>query len=94
MSDISNESPFNPQEIEISTVRFGPDESEANRHKVKDVNRDGLPDLLLRFKIPETGIACGDTEATLTGAIYSGREFTGTDLIITKGCKNRDDDDD
>ena len=59
------------------------------RHNVKDVNRDGLGDLLLRFNILDTGIACGDDAATLTGQTYEGQPFAGTDTIETVGCKAR-----
>ena len=90
LSDISPESPFDPSsQVDIPTVEFGPDGAKAIRHKVKDVNNDGLGDLLLRFKIPATGIACGDTEATLIGETFDGLSFDGTDLIKTVGCKSK-----
>jgi hypothetical protein len=78
---------FYPLRIDIPTVRFGPDEAEAIRHRVKDVNRDGVTDLLLKFKINDTGIVCGDTEATLTGETFDGLRITGTDTVKTVGCK-------
>jgi len=88
LSDTDTESPFDPlSQVDIPTVEFGPDHAKANRYKVKDINRDGLGDLLLRFKIPETGISCGDTEATLIGETFDGQSFTGTDTIKTVGCK-------
>jgi len=88
LSDTDPESPFDPSsQVDIPTVEFGPDGAKANRHKVKDINKDGLGDLLLRFKIPETGISCGDTEATLTGYTFDGQSFAGTDSIKTVGCK-------
>jgi hypothetical protein len=77
---------FDPLQLDIPTVRFGPELAEAMRRKVKDVNKDGLGDLLLHFMIPETGIACGDTEATLTGKTFDGVSFTGTDSIKTVNC--------
>ncbi|MEN8133205.1 MAG: choice-of-anchor Q domain-containing protein [Pseudomonadota bacterium] len=88
LSDTDPASPFDPSsQVDIPSVEFGPDGAKAKRHKVKDINRDGLGDLLLRFRIPETGIACGDTEATLTGETFDGQSFTGTDSIKTVGCK-------
>ncbi len=81
------ETPFDALQIDIPTVRFGPDGAEVKRHRVKDVNRDGLPDLLMRFKIRNTEIACGDTEATLTGETFEGIQFTGTDAVKTVRCK-------
>lgn len=88
LSDTDSDSPFDPSsQVDIPTVEFGPDGTKAIRHKVKDKNKDGLGDLLLRFKIPATGISCGDTEATLTGETFDGQSFTGTDSIKTVGCK-------
>ena len=88
LSDTGSESPFDSSsQVDIPTVEFGPDGAKANRHKVKDINKDGLGDLLLRFKIPKTGIACGDTEAALTGETFEGQSFTGTDDIKAVGCK-------
>ena len=43
----------------------------------------------LRFKIPESEIRCGDTEATLTGKTIEGQSFAGTDVIRTVGCKKK-----
>jgi hypothetical protein len=88
LSDTGSESPFDPSsQVDISSVEFGPDGAKATRHKVKDINKDGLGDLLLRYKIPATGIACGDTEVTLTGETFSGQSLTGTDVIKTVGCE-------
>lgn len=84
---VLSDSKFDPLQIEIPTVRFGPDGAQAIRHKVKDINRDGLGDLLLRFNIRATGIACGNTEATLTGSTFSGQSFSGSDAIKTIRCK-------
>lgn len=88
LSDTDPASPFDPSsQVNIPTVEFGSDGAKAVRDKVKDINNDGLGDLLLRFAVLETGIACGDTEATLTGETFDGQSFTGTDLINTVGCE-------
>lgn len=86
LSDL--ETDFDPLQIDISTVRFGPEEANATRHKVRDIDRDGWDDLLLRFKIQQTGIECGDREAILTGETFSGDGITGTDSIQTIGCQH------
>lgn len=87
LSDTESDSPFDPSsQVDIPAVEFGPDGAKVNRYKVKDINNDGLGDLLLRFKIPETGIACGDTEATLTGKTFDDQSITGTDSVTTVGC--------
>ena len=85
LSDTVNS--FDPVQIDIPTVRFGPDGATADRHRVKDVNEDGLGDLILGFWIPDTGIQCGDTEATLTGETFGGDSITGTDTVKTARCK-------
>jgi hypothetical protein len=88
LSDTEPDSPFDPSsQVDIPTVEFGPDGAKVNRYKVKDINKDGIGDLLLRFKIPATGLACGDTEATLTGETFDSQSITGTDTIKTVGCK-------
>lgn len=90
LSDTDPESPFDPSsQVDIPTVEFGPDGAKAIRHRVRDVNHDGLGDLLLRFKIRRTGIECGDTEATLTGQTYESQSITGTDSIKTVGCRKK-----
>jgi probable HAF family extracellular repeat protein len=81
---------FDPLQIEIPTVRFGPDKAKVSNHRVKDMNRDGLEDLLLRFLIPQTGIDCADRTASLTGKTFAAQEFSGTDVIKTVGCKSQE----
>ena len=74
--------------VDPLTVQFGPDgatESHGRWH-VEDVDGDGDMDLLFHFNTQETGIVCGDTEATLTGETFDGQEITGTDSINTVSC--------
>jgi hypothetical protein len=44
-------------------------------------------DMVFHFKTQETGIVCGDTEATLMGETFGETQFTGTDAVQTVGCK-------
>jgi hypothetical protein len=88
LSDTEPESPFDPSSlVDIPTVALGPDGAKATRYIVKDINKDGLGDLLLRFKMPQTGISCGDIEAKLTGETFGGQSFSGKDSIKTVGCE-------
>ena len=75
--------------IDPSTVRFGPTGMEAAPmySDLEDVEGDGDIDLLLGFHVQDTGIACGDLAAWLTGNTFSGRSVEGTDTIETAGCK-------
>ena len=85
---------FDAVQVDPGTVRFGPDGATAVKFKVKDVDGDSDADLVFRFKILETGIACGDHQATLIGKTLSGQNITGSDTIKTIDCKDDDDDDD
>jgi hypothetical protein len=79
---------FDASQVDWETVSFGPDgasKSHAMGH-IKDVDEDGDLDLLLHFNTQETGITCGDTEATLTGETFSGESITGSDSVVTVNC--------
>jgi hypothetical protein len=84
---LSNTVPaFDPMQIDITSVRFGPGQAEVLKYKVKDINKDGLADYQFRFSVPDTGITCGGTEATLTGELFGGETAIGTDVIVVVGC--------
>jgi hypothetical protein len=88
---------FDIANIDATSLRFGPAEAVCkhdltdtwtfNEH-VEDVNLDGYMDLMTHFETQDTGIACGDTEATLSGQTLDGLFFEGTDSISTVGCRN------
>ena len=80
---------FDATTVNPLSVKFGPNgalETHGQGH-VKDVDGDGDLDLLLHFISRETGIQCGDTTASLTGKTFAMLEITGTDSIVTRGCK-------
>lgn len=82
---------FDALQVDPTSVRFGPDQggiAHAQGH-VEDVDGDGDADLLLHFRARDTGIACGDTEATLTGETYDGQQIAATDTIKTVGCDKK-----
>ena len=83
---LSTQEFFAFNEVDPESVKFGPSLATATRNKVKDVNSDGLSDMIFYFKVRDTGIACNDTEATLIGETYDGSAIEGTDSIVTKGC--------
>ena len=78
---------FDATTVDVSTVAFGPDEAEPvhNGH-IEDVDGDGDDDLVLHFKTQDTGIQCGDTDATLTGETFDGQAIEGSDSVNTVGC--------
>ena len=78
---------FDASMVDASIVQFGPSAAAPIRYRLDDVDDDGDWDLALKFNTQETGISCGDTEATLIGETFDGQSFTGTDFIRTVGCK-------
>ena len=80
---------FDAMQVDFSTVTFGPDgASPKHDGHVEDVNDDDFMDMVFHFKTQETGIVCGDTDATLNGETFGNIPilFTGTDTVKTVGC--------
>ena len=83
---IVGEEDFDALQVNPATVKFGSNEASPVRFKGQDYNRDGFPDLILTFKLNETGISCGDTEATLTGETYGEEVIEGSDNFTVEPC--------
>jgi hypothetical protein len=80
---------FDAQSVDPSTVMFGPNEAtkaHSSAH-LEDIDGDSDLDLLLHFRTQETGIQCGDTEASLVGEMFDGTPIEGSDTVRTVGCK-------
>lgn len=75
--------------MDPSTVRFGPSGTEAapSYSDLEDVDGDGDLDMLLGFRVRDTGFVCGDIAGSLTGETFGGRAIEGSDSIETAGCK-------
>jgi hypothetical protein len=80
---------FNATTLDPNTIRFGATGTEAAPVHLgrRDVNRDGRRDLVVRFQIPDTGISCGDSSATLTGNVSTGAAIIGSSPIRTVQCR-------
>lgn len=76
-------SDFGASSVDPLSVRFGRTGLEAVpvRSGLEDVDRDGDLDLILQFKVEDTGIQAGDTEARLTGSTFDGSMITGSDMV-------------
>jgi FG-GAP-like repeat len=72
--------------LDPHTVRFGPAGAHPVGVRQNDVDGDGRLDVIYYFKTNKTGIACGDTTASLVGVIDEGQTFAGTDSVQTEGC--------
>ena len=80
---------FDAATIDPATVEFGPDRAKAIKSFgiTKDVDFDGDVDITFRFRVPETGIQCGENLATLYAMTYDGVIVSGSDVIQTDGCE-------
>ena len=79
---------FDATSVNFATVEFGPAgavEVHGMGHR-KDVDGDGDIDLVLHFRTQETGIACGQTSAVLTGQTSDSVPVSGSDSITTTNC--------
>ena len=80
---------FDATTVDATTVLFGRTGVEASPAAVvlKDVNKDGLIDMLLSFNVGTMGMQCGDTRVALTGETNNGQPIGGFDSIKIVGCK-------
>jgi hypothetical protein len=72
-------------DIDVTSLTFGFGDAlpATASSQNRDVDADGFPDLLLHFRIAETGVEIGDTEACLSGETLDGTPFSGCDTIRT-----------
>jgi len=84
---------FDVTDVDVTTLMFGTaspahdlTDSDTYDEHLQDVNDDGFLDLVSHYKQKETGIACGNTEETLTGALLDGTPIEGIDSVNPKGC--------
>ncbi|HWQ40290.1 MAG TPA: hypothetical protein VNM24_17055 [Burkholderiales bacterium] len=68
--------------IDRHSLTFGATGTEDSlarcRKRPKDVNHDGLPDLVCFFKTEQTGFGVGDAQGFLNGATKDGEKITGS----------------
>ena len=75
--------------ILIDSIRMGPNLAQTGGlpPRIADFDGDGDEDLLIRFRIPELGLNCGDTEIKIGGRTENGRAFGATDWVDVVACK-------
>lgn len=78
-------------QVDTSSLTFGAtgdEQSMAFCHGPKDVNYDGLKDLVCKFKTEYAQFSPGDTEGYLKGRTVDGYEIEGRDFIkVVPGAK-------
>ena len=73
-----------PQQVIRSSLRFGRTGTEQSLQGCNapiDVNADGRPDLVCRYRVKATGLRVGDTRATLAAQTFTGGPIGGVRAI-------------
>lgn len=74
---------FDATQIDPTTLRFGPSNAEAVHVDLTDIDKDNDYDMVVKFKMQETGIKKGDTSVELSGNTIGGVDFHYTGAIST-----------
>ena len=78
-----------PSEVDPDTVQFAGAGVKRDKNgdpmvRSKDVDRDGLTDMILNFEIPDLDLESGDKEAELTGQTFGGPPIQGASAVEVK----------
>jgi hypothetical protein len=77
---------FDVSDVDAMTLAFGPGGAPIDHSQgphFEDSNGDSFADLMVHFRIEQTGIAFGDMEACVTGETLDGTLFEGCDAVRT-----------
>ncbi|PUA26299.1 MAG: hypothetical protein B0W54_24055 [Cellvibrio sp. 79] len=87
LSRADSTNPFKPAvEVDRKSIRVGRANAKPSKFIKRDVNHDGIDDLVIKLKTRETGIACGDTAIELRGSMNGTNKFVASTSITTIGC--------
>jgi hypothetical protein len=82
---LSNKNFDAPSEVDRDTITFGRRGDEHSKafflRRGKDVNQDGMKDLIFFFRAKQAGFEVGDTEGVLKGSTLNGGAITGKDSV-------------
>ena len=76
---------FDAATVDATTVRIGPNGTEAEPFKYMndDVNRDGRADLLILVRVQDMKATCGDKVIRLAGTTNRGAKIEGSETVAT-----------
>ena len=87
LSRVDSVKSFRPVfDVDRSSLQLGAANAVPYKYISQDINGDNIADLVMRFKINELGITCGDWGIKLRGAIINGAAFVSSTAIQTVGC--------
>jgi len=77
-----------PAQIDPLSLKLGPRGANiwGDGGRARDVDGDGDDDLVVKFLTDQTGIACGDTGANLSGYTVNTRFIFGSNAVNTFNC--------
>ncbi|HEY6005081.1 MAG TPA: hypothetical protein VIV57_19540 [Anaeromyxobacter sp.] len=79
---------FDVQTVDAASVRLGRGAAAPqDGGHLEDVNGDGILDLVFQFPTPAVGVRCGDSSISLTGQTSTGTPISGSDSLVTVGCR-------
>lgn len=87
---------FKPLEAKIDTITFGRGGEEKSLSRClkehRDLNRDGIPDLVCLFDVPSAGFEENDVAGKLKGETMSGTRFeaVGKLKVVAPDYRNKD----
>jgi len=75
---------FDVEAIDMKSMRMGPGTAKMKKRAwFHDLNRDGFPDLVSRFRTRDLGLALGEKELCMSGMTMDGQPFEGCDVVDT-----------
>jgi hypothetical protein len=87
LSRVDSNNSFHPVfDVDRNSIRLGSSNATPYRFISQDLNGDNIADLVMRFKISDSGIACEDWSIKLRGTMVKGAKFVSSTAITTTGC--------
>ena len=80
---------FDTARVDPGSARLGSGSgARPDRTERKDVDADGDRDLLLRFRVSQTGLGCGDRSIRLRARTVTGEQLFGADGVQRTDCRS------
>jgi hypothetical protein len=79
---------FDPLQVNVRSVHFGPAGAGPDSYDAKDVNKDGIADLLLYFDAEDTGLRCDDKVTGLSGWTRDKLALAGSTHVHLEHCRH------
>jgi hypothetical protein len=84
---------FDVADIDLKSLTFGATGDEKTlrkcKRRFKDVNGDGVPDLVCKFSLRGSHFEADSSEAVLKGKTKSGKAFFGSDSVKIKAERKK-----